>query len=115
MINNNLEELPNNVIKESPNNVIKELPNDVIKESSSNTLKKSPKINKNSTYIETSKEIQNLRCTINPINKDNKCFDHSIALCKHKEMGANYNTVKKIKPCLSNFNFENIYYPLKRL
>ena len=28
-------------------------------------------------------------------------------------MGTNYDTVKKIKPCLSNFNFENINYPLK--
>ena len=28
-------------------------------------------------------------------------------------MGENYNTVKKIKPCPSNFNFENINYPRK--
>ena len=69
MINNNLEELPNNVIKESPNNIMNKLPNDVIKESYSNALKKSPKINKNSTYVETSKEIKNLRYIINPINQ----------------------------------------------
>ena len=45
---------------------------------------------------------------------DNKCFQYSIALLKHKEMGANYNKINKIEAFLKNFNFENINYPLEK-
>ena len=86
-----------------------------------NTVKELSKtdevLNDESTYVKLSKWSKDLRCIINPINDkkgNNKCFDYSIALCKHKEMRTNYNRINKIELFLKNFNFENINYPLKK-
>ena len=45
---------------------------------------------------------------------DNECFEYSVALSRHKEMGSNYNRINKIKSFLKNFDFKNINYPLKK-
>ena len=45
---------------------------------------------------------------------DNKCFEYSVALSRHTEMGTNYNRIYKAKSFLQHFNFEIINYPLKK-
>ena len=39
---------------------------------------------------------------------------YSVTLSKHREIGKNCFRIGKIKPYVSNFNFENINYPLKK-
>ena len=80
-----------------------------------NTLREQS--NNGSTYVETLKWLKNLKCIINPINNNkgnNKCFQYSIALSKHKEMETNYNRINKIEPFRKNFNFKNTNYPLEK-
>ena len=70
-----------------------------------------PTIN-NSTFIETPEWITNKKCTFNPQNKDNKCFQYSITLSLyHKETNCHRERISKIKPFINNLNWENINFP----
>ena len=51
------------------------------------------------------KWLKDSKCIINPLNTDNKSFQYSVALSRHKEMGLNCNRINKIKPFLQHFNF----------
>ena len=65
-----------------------------------------------STFIEISDQIKNKKCTINPQNKDNKCFQYSITIyLYHKEIKCHPERISKIKPFINNFNWENINFP----
>ena len=98
-------------------NIVKELNKTNIVEKINKTIKTNEVLNNESTLVPLTKWLKDLKCIINPINNNkgnNKCFQYSIGLSKHKEMGTNYNRINKIEPFLRNFNFENIKYPLKR-
>ena len=104
-------------------NIVKELnkTNTVKKMNKTNTIEKLSEtnevLNNGSTSVSLTKWLKDLKCIINPINNNkgnNKCFQYSIGLSKHKEMGTNYNRINKIEPYLRNFSFENINYPLKK-
>ena len=65
-----------------------------------------------STFIETPDRIKNKKCTINPQNSDNKCFQYSVTLSLyHKQVGRNLFRVSKIKPFINNINWKNINFP----
>ena len=65
-----------------------------------------------STFTETPDQIKNKKCTINPQNKDNKCFQYSITTyLYHKEIKCHPERISKIKPFINNFNWENINFP----
>ena len=122
-IANNFKELNkiNTVKREqlSTDNTLREQSNtyNTLREQSSIDNTSREQLDNESTYVKLSKWLKNLRCIINPLNnskENNKCFQYSIALSKHKEMGVNYNRINKIEPFLRNFNFENIKYPLKK-
>ena len=71
-----------------------------------------PTINDDSTFIETPDWIKNKKCSINPQNKDNKCFQYSVTLSLyHKQIRRNIFRVSKIKPFIDNINWENINFP----
>ena len=63
-----------------------------------------------STFIETSEWINNKKCSVNPQNKDNKCFQYSIvvSLC---QINCHPERISKIKPFINNLNWENINFP----
>ena len=64
-----------------------------------------------STFIETPDQIKNKKCTINPQNKDNKCFQYSVTLSLyHQEIKCHPERISKIKPFINNFNRENINF-----
>ena len=64
------------------------------------------------TFIESPDWIKNKKCTINPQNKDNKCFQYSIIVSLyHKEIKNNPERISKIKPFINNLNWENINFP----
>ena len=54
----------------------------------------------------------NKKCTINPQNKDNKCFQYSITVSLfHKETKNNPERTSKIKPFINNLNWDYINFP----
>ena len=66
----------------------------------------------NSTFIETSDQIKNKKCTMNPQNKDNNCFQYSvIASLYHEQIKCYPERISKIKPFINNLNWENINFP----
>ena len=55
---------------------------------------------------------KNKKCTINPLNNDNRCFQYSVALSLfHKEINFYLERISKIKPFIDNFNWKNINFP----
>ena len=70
-----------------------------------------PKNSDTSTFIKTPDQMKNKRCTINPQNKDNKCFQYSVTLSLyHQEIKCHPERISKIKPFINNFNWENINF-----
>ena len=66
----------------------------------------------NSTFIDTPEWINNKKCTINPQNKDNKCFQYSITLSLfYRESNCHPERISNIKPFINNLNWENINFP----
>ena len=66
------------------------------------------------TFIESPDWIKNKKCTINPQNKDNKCFQYSVIIClHHKEIKNNPERISKIKPFINNLNWESINLSLE--
>ena len=66
----------------------------------------------NSTFIETPEWIKNKKCTINPQNRDNKCFQYSvIAALNYQNIKSNPERTSKIKPFINNLNWDNINFP----
>ena len=64
------------------------------------------------TFIENPDQMKNKKCTINPQNKDNKCFQYSITLSLyHKQIKYDPKRTWKIKPFINNLNRENINFP----
>ena len=65
-----------------------------------------------STLIETPEWINNKNRTINPQNKNNKCFQYSILLSLyHKQINCHPETISKIEPFIKNLNWGNINFP----
>ena len=64
------------------------------------------------TFIESPDWIKNKKCTINPLNNDNKCFQYSIIISlSHKEIKNNPERISKFRPFLNNLNWKNINFP----
>ena len=64
------------------------------------------------TFIKTPEWIKNKRCTINPQNKDNKCFQYSVTLSLyHNQINNNLQRISKIKLFINNFYWKNINFP----
>ena len=67
-----------------------------------------------STFIETPDLIKNKRCTINPQNNSNNCFQYSVTLpLYHQEIKCHPERISKIKPFINNLNWESINFPLQ--
>ena len=71
-------------------------------------------ITHNSTFVKTPAWLGSTKCTINPQNEDNKCFQYSVTLyLYHEQIGRNPFRVSKIKPFVNNLNWNNINFPPK--
>ena len=63
------------------------------------------------TFIESPDWIKDKKRTINPQNKDNKCFQYPVIISLyHKEIKNNPERISKIKPFINNLNWENINF-----
>ena len=64
------------------------------------------------TFIETPQWIKNKKCTINPQNKDNKCFQYSVTVALNcQNIKHNPERISKIKPFINSLKWDNINFP----
>ena len=69
-------------------------------------------LNRGSSYIESPEWIKNKGVTINPKNKDNKCFQYVItAALNHQNINHNSERISKLKPFINNYNCKDIGFP----
>ena len=56
--------------------------------------------------------IVNKRATINPKNKDNKCFQYSITVTlNHQKIKSHPERISNIRPHIDQYNWEGIEFP----
>ena len=61
------------------------------------------------SYIKSPEWLRNKRATINPKNKDNKCFGYSItAALNHQNIENHPERVSNIRPFIDQYNWEGI-------
>ena len=64
------------------------------------------------TYIESPKWLKDKRSTINPKNKDNKCFQYAVTLALNLDNIDNHlEIISKIKPFIDQYNWKDIEFP----
>ena len=64
------------------------------------------------SYIKSPEWVLNRRATINPKNKDNKCFQYSITVAlNHQNIENHPERISNIKPFIDQYNCEGIDFP----
>ena len=64
------------------------------------------------SYIKSPEWISTKRATINPKNKDNKCFQYSITVAlNHQNIENHPERISNIKPFTDQYNWEGIDFP----
>ena len=64
------------------------------------------------SYIKSPEWVLNRRATINPKNKDNKCFQYSITVAlNHQNIENHPERISNIKPFINQYNWEGIDFP----
>ena len=64
------------------------------------------------SYMKSPEWIVNKRATINPKNKDNKCFQYSITVAlNHQKIEGHPEKMSNIRPHIDQFNQEGIEFP----
>ena len=69
-------------------------------------------LNRGSSYIKSHEWIRNKGVTINPKNKDNKCFQYAIiAALNYQNIDHHPERISKLKPFINNYNWKDIEFP----
>ena len=69
-------------------------------------------LNRGSSYIESHEWIKNKGVTINPRNKDNKCFQYAIiAALKYQNIDHHPERMSKRRPFINNYNWKDKEFP----
>ena len=64
------------------------------------------------SYVKSSEWLINKRATINPKNKDNKCFQYSITVAlNHQKIESHPERISNIEPFIDQYNWEGIEFP----
>ena len=64
------------------------------------------------SYIKSPEWVINKRATINPKNKDNKCFQYSITVAlNHQNIENHPERISNIKPFIDKYNWKGIDFP----
>ena len=69
-------------------------------------------LNRGGSHIESAKWIKNKKSTINPKNKDYKCFQYAVTVAlNHDKINNDPQRVSKIKPFIGQYNWNSIDFP----
>ena len=64
------------------------------------------------SYIKSPEWVINKRATINPKNKDNKCFQYSITVAlNHQKIESHPERISNVRPHIDQYNWEGIEFP----
>ena len=69
-------------------------------------------LNRGGSHIESAKWIKNKKSTINPKNKDYKCFQYAVTVAlNHDKINNDPQRISKIKPFINQYNWNEIDFP----
>ena len=69
-------------------------------------------ISRRGSYIDSPQWLKNKKSTINPINKDYKCFQYAVTLALNLDkIRKNPQRISKIKPFIDQYNWKGIDFP----
>ena len=69
-------------------------------------------LNRGSSYIKSHEWIRNKGVTMNPKNKDNRCFQYAItAALNHQNINHNPERISNLKPFINNYSWKDIEFP----
>ena len=72
-------------------------------------------LNRGRSYIDSSEWLKNKKATINPKNKDDKCFQYAITVAlDYKNIKNNPQEITKIKPFIDQYNWKEINFPSQK-
>ena len=64
-------------------------------------------LKKGRSYIDSPKWLKNKKATINPKNKDDKCFKHAVAVAlNHEQIKSRPERISKIKQFIDQYNWK---------
>ena len=69
-------------------------------------------ISRGGSYIDSPKWLKNKQSTINPKNKDYKCFQYAVTLALNLDkINGHLQRISKIKPFIEQYNWKDIDFP----
>ena len=72
-------------------------------------------LNRDGSYIESPKWLKDKKSTINPKNKDRKCFQYAVILALNLDrIKRDHQRISKIKPFIDQYNWKDIEFPATR-
>ena len=64
------------------------------------------------SYIDSQKWLKNKKATINPKNKDEKCFQYALTVALNCEkIKKDPQRISKIKPFIDQYNWQEVHFP----
>ena len=69
-------------------------------------------LSRGGSYIDCPKWLKNKKTTINPKNKDDKCFQYALTVAlNHEQILKNPQRISNIKPCIDKYNWKEVNFP----
>ena len=69
-------------------------------------------LNRGGLYIDSPEWLKNKKATINPKNKDDKCFQYGLTVAlNYQNIKKNSQRISKIKPLIGQYNRREISFP----
>ena len=69
-------------------------------------------LSRSGSYIDSPKWLKNKKATINPKNKDDKCFQYALTVALNYEQIKDHpERISKIKPFIDQYNWKEIDFP----
>ena len=69
-------------------------------------------VSRGGSYIDSPKWLKNKKATINPKNKDDKCFQYALTVAlNYEQIKKNSQRISNIKPFIDKYNWKEIDFP----
>ena len=69
-------------------------------------------LSRGGSHIDSSKWLKNKKATINPKNKDDKCFQYALTVAlNYEQIEKDPHRISKIKPFIDQYNWKEIDLP----
>ena len=73
-------------------------------------------LSRGGTYIDFPKWLKNKKATINPKNKDDKCFQYALTIApNYEKIKKDPQRISKIKPFIDQYNWKEIFHHMVKI